>query len=152
MRVALLDAARSPAAGELARAGLGELVAPAAPRVLDVALRARKLGDHLAAVPPAWLALRRGGFVLAHAFSAEDALATRGWHGPLVLTVAAAPRREQIAARRGRLRTMQWALGAADAVLVPEQAVAAALEHWFGVEARVVAGVEAHAALYRDSR
>jgi hypothetical protein len=148
--VALLDARRGPAARALGEAGLGVLVADRGPRALDAALRARKLGDHLAAAVPAWLALRRGGFGLAHAFSAEDALAAARWPGPLVLTVDTPPRRSEIAARRLRLRTMTWALARADVVLAADEAVAAGLDRWFAARARVIAGTDAHAALYAE--
>lgn len=150
MTVALLDARGGPAARALAEAGLGVLVGGRGPRALDVALRARKLGDHLAATVPAWLALRRGGFALAHAFSAEDALAAAGWGGPLVLTVDTPPLRSEIAARRLRLRAMTWALARADVVLAADEAVAAGLHRWFAARARVIAGAEAHAALYAE--
>ena len=151
MRVALLDAGRGAASRRLASAGLGRLVAPPAPRVLDTALRARKLGDRLAGVPPAWLALRRGGFDLAHAFSVEDALATAAWRGPLVLTIKAPPQRSELAARRGRLSTALWALARADVVLAADAEVAAGLARWLGVEAGVLAAAKDHAAVYAEA-
>jgi len=148
VRVALLDAGGASGAHALEAAGLGRRVTVTAPRGLDVALRARKLGDRLATVPPAWAALRRGGFELAHAFSAEDALAAAGWRGPLVLTITAAPERAEIARRRVRLRSTLWALGTADVVLAADDAVADGLRRWYGVDARVLATPQDHAAVY----
>jgi hypothetical protein len=148
--VALLDVERGAAACSLAGAGLGRLVAHSGPSMLDVPLRARKLGDHLAAAVPGWLALRRDGYELAHAFSPEDALAAAAWPGPLVLTITAPPRRSHIAARRSRLRATLWALSRADVLLAADEATAAGLRRWFAADARVIAGIDAHAALYAE--
>jgi hypothetical protein len=137
-------------ASRLAAAHAGTLIVGHAPRVLDAALRSRKLGDGLARAPLAWRAFRRGRFDVAHAFSPEDALATAGWHGPLVLTVVDAPRRETAAARRLRLQATVWALERADAVVAADRTVAAGLQRWFAVESHVLHDASAYPELYAE--
>jgi Glycosyltransferase Family 4 len=120
----------------------------------DAPLRLRKIGDRLAHVPDAWLALSRGQFDVAHAFTATDALPAIAWSRrtgrPSVFTCVDPPRREDLAARRLRLATWQRAVEGSDAVIAPNEDVARALRRWLAVDASVLAARdgEAHLALY----
>jgi hypothetical protein len=121
---------------------------PAAP------LRLRKLGDDLGVLPAALLALARGRFDAAHAFTPELACAAGIWGRrtgrPVVFTPPRPPRRETLAARRLRLAAWSRAVGT-DVVAAPSGDVQAALQRWLAVSAPVVAPGDAagHVRLYR---
>jgi Glycosyltransferase Family 4 len=123
-------------------------------RVPNAPLRARKIGDELAHLPAAWLALRRHDPAVANAFTPSDALAAIAWSRrkgrPAVFTCMEAPRRESLATRRLRLATWTRALEWSSAVLAVDEAVAAGLREWMAVEAPVVdlGDVDAHLRLY----
>ncbi len=114
--------------------------------LLEAALRPRKLGEGLGHVAPAALAVRRGRFDIAHAFSPAAALA-----GAAVLTFAAPVTRERLADRRLKLATLERAL-ATSTVVASSDAARASLRRWLGVDARVLdpADGAGHAALYAE--
>lgn len=173
MRVALLDHSCRhgvmEAAASLVAVGIAPSLLTARPpqeqpegvevvalrELADAPLRLRKIGDQLSHVPAAWLALGRGRFEVAHAFTPSDALAAIAWarwaRKPTVLTCMEPPRREQLAARRLRLQTWRRAVEQTDAVLAADEEVGRALRRWMAVEAPVVDPVEAEAqsAVYR---
>src|SRR5205085_1256473 len=115
----------------------------------------RKIGDGLAHLPAALLALGRGGYGVAHAFTPTDALAAIAWARrsgrPAVFTCMDAPERETIAARRLRLATWRRAVGQTSAVLAASEETAEGLRRWFAVDAPVVdpGDAEANVAAYR---
>lgn len=120
---------------------------------LDAVLRVRKLGDGLGGTAVAALALRRGGFDIAHAFSAEAALAATWANGSAsVLTFTAPVRRERLADRRLRLAVLERALARSGAVVAADEAVRASLERWLGIDAPVLdpADGAGQAALYAE--
>jgi hypothetical protein len=148
VRIALLEPPDPRLARMLGAAGhdvtvLGPTRAGA---LLEAALRPRKLGEGLGHVAPAALALRRGRFDLAHAFTPASALA-----GAAVLTFAAPVTRERLADRRLTLATLERAL-AGRTVVASDDATQASLRRWLGVEARVLdpADGPGHAALYAE--
>lgn len=124
-------------------------------RLPDAPLRARKIGDHLNHLPFACLALLRGGFDVAHAFTPADALAGLVWARrtarPALFTATEPPRRATIAARRLRLATLRRATEESAAVVAPDAEVADALRRWLAIDASVIAfdDADAHLALYR---
>ena len=119
--------------------------------VLEAALRPRKLGEGLGHVPAAALAVRRGRYDVAHAFSPAAALAA-GAARAAVLTFAAPVRRDGLADRRLRRGTLERALDVADAVVAPDAEVAASLRRWLAIEARILDAADGpgHAALYAE--
>ena len=151
MRIALLDPPEPALARALAGHDVRVLGRSRAGAWLEAALRPRKLGDGLGHVPPAALAVRRGGYDVAHAFSPAAALAT-GAARVAVLTFPAPVRREGMADRRLRLTTLERALAAADAVVAPDAEVAGSLRRWLAVEPRVLAAADGpgHVALYAE--
>jgi hypothetical protein len=102
-------------------------------------------------VPSAALAVRVGGFDVAHAFAPPAALAAAAAPAS-VLTFPEPVRRERLADRRLRLAVLERALERAGAVVAPDAAVAASLRRWLGVDAHVLApgDAEGHAALYAE--
>ena len=146
IRVALLD----PPAPLVAPGLAVTVLAPRAPLV-DAALGLRKLGDGLGSAAAAWVALRRGRFDVAHAFTPEGAVAA-GWaNGPAsVLTFTEPLRRERLSDRRLRLATLERAVRVSDAVVAGDDAVAESLERWLGIDAPVIdpADGEGHRELY----
>jgi hypothetical protein len=168
MRVALLEPPDAEPARALSAAGhTGAILSAAtgapAParfagtrlrRVPDLPLRARKIGDDLAVLPAALLALARGGFDAAHAFTPELACAAIAWGRraghPVVFTPVEPPRRETLAARRLRLAAWQRAVTGA-IVTAPSEAVRDGLERWLAVRAPLLAldDAAAYAPLYR---
>ena len=151
--IALLD---PPAALVAALAAAGRPATVVRVRPLpDALLRMRKIGDDLAQVPPLALALRRGRFEVAHAFTPAAALAAT-WAGgrATALTFGEPVRRERLAARRLRLAVLERALAGVGAVVAADDEVRSSLERWLGVDARVIAPGDAvgHAALYDELR
>lgn len=155
-------------AGALHRAGHAPtlmtpdaLVAPAGVDVLrlrdvpDRPLRSRSIGDGLAHVPHACVALARGHFDLAHAFSPADALPAVVWarrsSRPVVLTFVEPLQRETIGNRRLRLATLEQAIERADLVLAADEGVRTSLRRLLALDAPVVSlsDADGHVALYR---
>lgn len=113
-------------------------------------LRTRRLPEALLArrgfvvpltqIPGDVLALTRGGFELAHAFSPQDALAALVWHRlvrrPVAFTCSEPLTRERLADRRLRLWLLQQAAERSDAVVAPTEAARQSLVRWLAVEAR----------------
>jgi hypothetical protein len=139
-----------------------ELAAPTAPhiirprRVPDLPLRLRKIGDAPGRVPGAFVALLRGDYQLAHAFTAQDAAVAVVWSRltgrPVVFTQREPLARENVSDRRLRLATLRVALEHSDAVVAPDDAVAESLRRWMAAELRVLAPDAAaeHLELYRE--
>jgi Glycosyltransferase Family 4 len=165
LRVALLDHAAEPgrgAAGELARAlaAAGHeptVVSPAArSTLLDAPLRLRKIGDRPARIPGTLVSLARGSYDLAHAFTAQDAVAAVAWARltgrPAVFTVSETLHRGALADRRLRLAQLRLAVERSSAVLAPDQAVAESVGRWLALTPRLVApgSADDHLALYAE--
>ncbi len=125
-------------------------------RLADKALRLRGLGDDVAHLPHARVALARGRFDLAHAFGAVDALPAIAWarrsRRPAVLTFVEPLERETIANRRLRLATLERAVHGADVVLAANEEVRSSLRRLLALEASVIAPSDAarHLSLYRE--
>jgi hypothetical protein len=133
-----------------------ELVAPgwALP---DAPLRLRKIGDRPGRIPSAWLALTRGDYDVAHAFTPQDAAAAVLWARsgrPAVVSLCEPLERARLADRRLRLALLRVALERSAAVLAPDAAVAASVRRWMAADARVVApgSAEGHLAVYAEVR
>jgi hypothetical protein len=162
VRIALLDHDhRGPAqpAGQLAMAltAAGHDAEVIAPWPLpDAPLRLRKIGERPGRLPGTILALRAGGYDVVHAFTAQDAWAGVRWarsaRGPCVFTCVEPLRRANVAHRRGRVTLLRRAIDDTDAVIAPDEEVAASLRRWMAVEPRVVAPGSAagHLALYEE--
>ena len=160
MNVALLDWGYAPSgpSDELARAlteaGHEATVLTDLPAPGETLLRLRKIGDHLGHLPAALMALRRGGYQVAHAFTPSDALAAIAWSRrsgrPALFTCTDPPRRESIAGRRLRLATWRRAVHQSSAVLAASEEVAAGLECWLAADAPVLdpADAKAHVDAY----
>jgi Glycosyltransferase Family 4 len=131
------------------------LIAPAPVGAVEAALRFRGFTGPLTHVPRAFVALAQGGFDVAHAFSAPDALAAhlfrRRAGRPAVFTCAEVLDRSSVADRRLRLRLLAAAVEDSDAVLAASEAAQEALWRWMAVEAPVVAASDAagHERVYR---
>jgi hypothetical protein len=120
-------------------------------RLLDRLTSRRGFEDDLAWVPVARRRCARFG--LLHAFSMPAGGAAAGSGRPFVLSFGVAPCREELAARRGRLALVQSAVRAARVVTAADADVAAAVERWLGVPARVLdpfGDPAACAALHRE--
>ncbi len=133
----------------------GPIKAPPLERWSDALLRARGFTGPVAHAPVALAALLRGGYDVAHAFSAPDALVARLWgrsvSRPAVFTCVETLDRGCLADRRLRLRLLTDAVELSDAVVAPGDDGRAALQHWLGVEPAVIAAgdASAHVQLYR---
>jgi hypothetical protein len=163
LTVTLLDAGASPDADDLAcglrAAGHRAAVihAPTPLRGVDRVLRRRAFEPHAAAVPAAHAALRRDAPDAAHAFTLPDAYAAARWSArsgrPAVLSFGSALGRDTVAARRLRLKFLTAALSGCAAFTAADDEVAASVERWLGVRARVLdpgSDAEAFAALYHE--
>ena len=119
----------------------------------DAPLRLRKIGDRPGRMPGALIALLRGEYEIAHAFTPQDAVVAIAWSRltgrPAVYTQREPVTRADVADRRLRLATLRLALERPAAVLAPDQAVADSVLRWMAVRARVVSGAE-HAGLYAE--
>jgi Glycosyltransferase Family 4 len=123
-------------------------------RVPDLPLRLRKIGEAPGRMPGALLALARGRYEVAHAFTAQDAVVAVAWSrlggGPVVFTQREPLTRANVADRRLRLRMLTLALEGSSAVIAPDEAVASSVRRWMAVDPEVIApedGTE-HMALY----
>jgi hypothetical protein len=141
MRVALLEHDGRGASRSLAHP---PDVAPVRPRELpDALLRLRKIGDAPGRMPGTLLALLRGGYDAAHAFTAQDAVVAIAWSRltgrPVVYTQREPLERANVADRRLRLAMLRRAVEGAGAVVAPDERTAESLKRWMAVEARVLA-------------
>jgi hypothetical protein len=124
----------------------------------DMALRLRKIGDQPGRLPATWLALTRGRYDVAHAFTPQDAAAALLWARlsgrPVVFSVCQPLRRAALSDRRMRLAMLRVALERSAAVLAPDAEVAESIVRWMAVEPRVIRpdSCEDHLALYRQVR
>jgi glycosyl transferase family 4 len=120
----------------------------------DAPLRLRKIGDDLAVVPAALLALARGRFDAAHAFAPELACGAIVWARragrPTVFTPTEPPRREALAARRLRLASWARALDGST-VVAPDEPIRDGLRRWLAIDPPV-AGLDDAAAYARFYR
>jgi Glycosyltransferase Family 4 len=122
----------------------------------DLPLRLRKIGDAPGRVPGAFLMLLRGGYDVAHAFTAQDAAVAIAWSrisgAPVVYTQREPLSRANVSDRRLRLATLRLAVERSDAVLAPDGATAESLRRWMAVEPRVIprAADAEHVELYSE--
>jgi Glycosyltransferase Family 4 len=161
LRVALLEHDGEGTA-EAVHAAMGdaghdiEAVAIRPAGIPDLPLRLRKIGDAPGRMPGTLVALARGRFDLAHAFTAQDAVVALAWargsERPVVYTQRAPVTRATVANRRLRLATLRRAVEGCDAVVAPDEETAESLRRWMAVEARVVSRRDAagHRGLYLD--
>lgn len=105
-------------------------------------LRLRKIQENLTHVPFSYLELVRHPPDLAHAFFPTDALAATRWAKaagrPAVLSLTGIPGRANVSNLRLRMRVLELATTASDAVLVLSEAAREGAWRWLGVEARVI--------------
>jgi glycosyltransferase involved in cell wall biosynthesis len=108
----------------------------------DGPLLARGFQEHMTHVPFSARALRRGDDDLAHAHYPTDAVAAGRWAAatgrPAVFTYHGIPQREVLASRRLRMRVLEEALAAPDAIVVSSRAAADAMQRWLGVRAEPI--------------
>jgi hypothetical protein len=164
LRIALLDhdldsgtTLARRLAEALAKAGAdAELVRPG--RLPDAPFRLRKIGDAPGRVPGTLLALARGAYDVAHAFTAQDAVAALAWaratRRPVVFSPPEPLTRANVADRRLRLALLRLALERSSAVVAADEPTAASLRRWMAVDPHVLApdaGPE-HLALYAELR
>jgi len=166
VRIALLDhedgsaGARTRDVGALrlalAEAGHEADVIGARWALPDLPLRLRKIGERPGRLPASYLALRSGGYDLAHAFTPQDAVAALAWsraaRRPAAFSACEPLHRALLADRRLRLASLRVALERSDMVLAPDEDMADSLRHWMAVRARVVApaSAEAHLEVYAE--
>jgi hypothetical protein len=155
MRVALLDPTDQPDGLADALAQAGDDVAVVSGHPLPRALTDRRgYEEHLGTVPSMVAGLVRGGFDVAHAFdpaSAWAAVIARRLGGPPVLfSLARAPTREWLVARRYRLAIAVRAAAEADACSVPSDAAAVAFRRYLLRKPNVVAEPESYRQLYHE--
>jgi Glycosyltransferase Family 4 len=156
VRVALLDrdGAAAETAAALQLAGQDTKLLEVRP-LPDAPLRLRKIGDRPGHIPSALIALARGGFDVAHAFSAEEATAAVAWsratRRPAVFTVTRPVERGKLADRRLRLAVVRLAVERSAVVLAPDASVADSVWRWLALRPTVVApnDADAHVAIYR---
>jgi Glycosyltransferase Family 4 len=138
------------------RAAEDEVIVVRRRAVPDAPLRLRKIGDRPGRLAAAWLALRAGGYDLAHAFTAQDGAAAVLWARragrPVVFSCSEPLRRATLAHRRLRLALLRLAVEESDAVVAWDTEVAASLRRWMAVEPRVIEPRSAadHVALYEE--
>jgi hypothetical protein len=93
-------------------------------------------------MPGAFAALARGHFDLAHAFTAQDAVAALAWGRlagrPVVFSPPEPVRRETVADRRLRLTLLRLAVERSEALVAANDEVAGSLRRWLAVEAPVI--------------
>ena len=124
----------------------------------EKALRFRGFADPLTHLPSAVVALRRGGFDVAHAFSPQDAMAALAWRrlggGPVVFSTAEPVGRESLADARLSFRMVQRALSDSDAVVALSEESRAAMWRWLAIEVPLIEPRDASGweRLYREAR
>jgi hypothetical protein len=158
-RVALLDHTGGPYATELSawlrEAGVEALVLGPRPGgdAVERLLARRGFAAGVGHVPAAIVALRRGGFDLAHALTPPDAVAALAYRRvtgrPVVFTCTETPERATLADRRLQLGMLEQATQRADAVLAASDEVAAGMWRWLALEAQV-SDAEGYAHLYGE--
>jgi glycosyltransferase involved in cell wall biosynthesis len=120
------------------------------PRPPQGRLLRRLYEPYLTHVPLSYLALRAGGYDVAHAVHPPDALAASRWRRvtgrPALLSYMGVPDHAGLFERRGRLEMISSALRGCDAVIALSRYAADAFERWLGYQARVIApGVDVRA-------
>jgi glycosyltransferase involved in cell wall biosynthesis len=120
------------------------------PRPPQGRLLRRGYEPYLTHVPLSYAALRAGGYDLAHAVHAPDAMAAARWRArtgrPAVLSYMGIPDLKGIRQYRRRREVLLAALRGCDAVVALSDAAAAAFRWWLGYEPRVIApGVDLEA-------
>jgi hypothetical protein len=154
VRVALLEHDGRGASRPLAH--LPDAVSIRARELPDAPLRLRKIGDAPGRMPGALLALLRGEYDAAHAFTAQDAVVALAWSRltgrPVVYTQREPLTRASVADRRLRLAMLRRAVEGADAVIAPDEATAASLRRWMAAGSRVISPDSAgeHLELYGE--
>lgn len=102
----------------------------------------RNYEPHLTHVPLSYLALKRGGYDIAHAVYPADALAAARWSSatgrPAILSYLGLPHRASLMAYRLRLEVTERAVAGVDVVTALSWTAADAFQRWLGVEARVI--------------
>ena len=162
LRIALLDHTGGAYSRELDAAlrtaghepsPVGDLAVAAAEAVLG----RRGFTPALSHVPRAAAELLRGGFDVAHAFTAPDAAAALAWRrlggGPAVFTCTEALGRGALANGRLRLPLLERAIENTDALVASGEDVRAAIERWFARspdEVLAAGDAAAHDRLYRE--
>ena len=133
LRLALLDHTEGAYSRELEAALRGDghdmrLLGQRAAGPVEALLRRRGFTSALSHIPPAVSELLHGEFDLVHAFSAPDAVAALAWRRvskrPVVFTCTETLSRATVADRRLRLRLLDAAVTASDAVLALDDAAA----------------------------
>jgi glycosyltransferase involved in cell wall biosynthesis len=112
------------------------------PRPPQRRLLRRHYQPYLTHVPLSYVALRSGGYDIAHAFYATDAMAATRWRQktgrPAVLTYNGIPDRRGLCEHRYGIEIMAAAVRGCDAVVTVSRFAADACERWLGREARVI--------------
>lgn len=141
MKVALLEHDGQDASRSLLESTAATLITT--PELPELFFALRKIGDRPGAMPGALLALLRGDFDIAHAFTAQDAAVAVAWSAitkrPVVYTQREPLSRANVADRRLRLATLRVALERSDAAVAPDEATAESLRCWMAVDPRVIA-------------
>ena len=102
------------------------------------------------------MALIRGHYDVAHAFSPSDALTALTWRrlggGPVVFTCTESLDRDGLADRRLRLWVLEHAVQDADALVAATEESRAALARWLALDVAVIKSGDAagYERLYRD--
>jgi hypothetical protein len=127
---------------------------PAGPA--EALLRRRGFAGSLTAVPSGVVALFRGRFDVAHAFSASDALTALTWRRlvgrPAVFTCTEPLDRDRLADRRLTLWLLQRAVDDTDALVAATEESRAALARWLALDVPVIESRDAagYERLYRE--
>jgi hypothetical protein len=108
----------------------------------DILFRLRKIGEAPGRMPGALVALLRGDFDVAHAFTPQDAVVAVAWScvtgRPVVYTQREPLTRANVADRRLRLTMLRTAVERSDVVVAPDEATAESLRRWMAAGARVI--------------
>ena len=161
IRVALLDHTGGEHARDLAAAlrdagHQPDVIAPPPVAPVETLLRKRGFTRPLSVVPRTAAALWRGGYDVAHAFTALDAVVALAWRrmasGPVVFTCTETLDRATVADARLRLWSLERATEESDALLAASEPVRAAMARWLALDVPAVDARDAarHERLYRD--
>jgi len=105
-------------------------------------LERRQFESHLARVPLSYVSLTRYQAEIAHALHPADAMAAARWTRrtgrPSLFTAPGIVHRRCLVSARRRLQVMLRATAGVSAVSVWSRLAAEALQHWLGIDARVV--------------
>ncbi|HEV3000593.1 MAG TPA: glycosyltransferase [Solirubrobacteraceae bacterium] len=152
-RIALLDDGDAGALAAALRAAGHDARVVRAPsvEVVDLLLARRGFTGPLSHAPLLAARLAAGGFDVAHAFTAVDAVAAQAWRalggGRVVFTCRETLDRSSLADRRLRLWALRRAVERSDAVAAASEPARDALWRWMAVEAPVVPLDDARAQL-----